>query len=172
MSSSRPLLLRRLLRNGLLAVLLIACVAQQSVAQDKPRFRVIALAEHGGIHQPFVDAAKIWLAKFAAENNFTVDYIEDTAKINDEFLAQYQLFLQLNYPPYNWTDTAKAAFVKYIEQARAAGSDFITPRCSANSTGRRSGRGFGTSWEAFVSKTTSRRLFRERSLLKTKSTRP
>ena len=88
-----------------------------TAAQDKsPRFRVVALAEHGGIHKPFVDAAKVWLGKLAAENNFAVDYIEDTEQINDAFLAKYNLFLQLNYPPYKWTDTAKAAFIKYIEE--------------------------------------------------------
>ena len=88
-------------------------------AQTKsPNFRVIALAEHGGIHKPFVDAAKPWLAKLASENNFTVDFIEDTEEINDAFLAKYNLFIQLNYPPYMWTDTAKAAFIKYIEQGK------------------------------------------------------
>lgn len=85
---------------------------------NPPRFRVIALAEHGGIHQPFVDAAKIWLGKLAQDNNFTIDYIENTDKINDAFLAQYNLFIQLNYPPYMWTDAAKAAFVKYIEEGK------------------------------------------------------
>ena len=88
-------------------------------AQGKdPSFRVIALAEHGGIHKPFVDAAKTWLGKLAGDNNFAVDYIEDTEKIDDAFLAKYALFIQLNYPPYNWTDTAKAAFIKYIEQGK------------------------------------------------------
>src|ERR1700722_4030615 len=81
-------------------------------------FRVIAIAEHGGIHKPFVDAAKIWLDKLAKEKDFTVDYIEDTSKIDDAFLAKYKLFIQLNYPPYGWTDTAAAAFVKYIEQGK------------------------------------------------------
>ena len=119
MARFRRLLLLRLFRYGLLAVVCAACAANQSAAQAKaPQFRVLALAEHGGIHQPFVDAAKIWLAKFAEEQNFTVDYIEDTEKINDDFLSKYNLFLQLNYPPYNWTDTAKAAFVKYIEQGK------------------------------------------------------
>jgi type 1 glutamine amidotransferase len=88
-------------------------------AQDKtPRFRVLALAERGGIHKPFVDAAKIWLGKLAVENDFAVDYIEDTEKIDDAFLTKYNLFIQLNYPPYNWTDTAQTAFIKYIEQGK------------------------------------------------------
>lgn len=106
-------------RNILLLVLTIAFFHGAAAAQTKsPSFRVIALAEHGGIHKPFVDAAKVWLAKTAGENNFAVDYIEDTERINDAFLENYNLFVQLNYPPYNWTDTAKAAFIKYIEQGK------------------------------------------------------
>jgi hypothetical protein len=84
----------------------------------KPKFRVIALAEKGGIHQPFVDAAKVWLQKEAVADNFSIDYIENTDKIDDAFLSHYQLFIQLNYPPYMWTPTAMAAFEKYIEQGK------------------------------------------------------
>jgi hypothetical protein len=85
---------------------------------EPPQFRVVAIAEPGGIHLPFVVAAKDWLNKLAAENHFAVDYIEDTEKINDEFLSHYQLFIQLNYPPYRWTPTAQASFLKYIEEGR------------------------------------------------------
>lgn len=99
-----------------LTILLLGSIAKGQ--NNTPRFRVIALAEHGGIHQPFVEAAKIWLGKLAQENDFTIDYIENTDKINDAFLAQYNLFIQLNYPPYMWTDTAKAAFIKYIEEGK------------------------------------------------------
>jgi uncharacterized protein len=117
-SASQDSLHRIFRRVSLLAVAL--CVAGgAAAAQDKaPRFRVLALAEHGGIHKPFVDAAKIWLAKLASENTFRVDYIEDTQKIDDAFLAKYNLFIQLNYTPYNWTGTAQAAFIKYIEQGK------------------------------------------------------
>jgi type 1 glutamine amidotransferase len=111
----RSRILRHILLLALATFLLNGFVAAQSKA---PSFRVIALAEHGGIHKPFVDAAKVWLAKCASENNFAVDYIEDTEIIDDAFLAKHKLFIQLNYPPYNWTDTAKAAFIKYIEQAK------------------------------------------------------
>lgn len=99
--------------------LLIACLLLPaiSIAQDPHRgFRVLALAEKGGIHQPFVDAAKVWLAKEGVANGFTVDYLETTGPINDEMLSHYQLFLQLNYPPYAWTPTAMAAFRKAIDQ--------------------------------------------------------
>ena len=83
-----------------------------------PKFRVIAIAEAGGIHKPFVDAAKVWLAKEAIEDDFSIDYIENTDRIDKAFLAQYQLFIQLNYPPYAWKPAAMEAFRDYIEQGR------------------------------------------------------
>lgn len=86
--------------------------------QPPTQFRVIALAEPGGIHQPFVDAATIWLNRLAAQSNFSIDYIQNTDPINDAFLSKYKLFIQLNYPPYNWTPAAQAAFVRYIEKGR------------------------------------------------------
>jgi uncharacterized protein len=79
-------------------------------------FRVLAIAEKGGIHQPFVDAAKIWLSKQASIDHFTVDYIEDTKAIDAAYLARYKVFVQLNYPPYNWTPMAAAAFTDAIEK--------------------------------------------------------
>lgn len=83
-----------------------------------PRFRVVAIAEAGGIHKPFVDAAKKWLAQEANADGFTIDYIENTDPINDSFLSGYQLFIQLNYPPYGWKADALQAFERYIEQGR------------------------------------------------------
>ena len=101
------------------ATVLVLLLNGASMAQtSKPNFKILALAEVGGIHRPFVDAAKVWLQKLAAENNLSVDYIENTDKINDAFLAQYQVFVQLNYPPYGWTPTAVTAFTKYITEGR------------------------------------------------------
>jgi len=105
------------LLSALLAILAVA--SAMAAAQQTPvRFRVVAIAEKGGIHQPFVDAAKVWLAHEAAADGFAVDYIEDTTRIDDTFLAQYKLFIQLNYPPYAWSPTAMAAFQRYIEEGR------------------------------------------------------
>ncbi len=89
-------------------------------AQKQPKFKVIALYENGGNHTKYSSKAKEWLSELALENNFTVDYIQNTTKINDEFLKQYQLFIQLDYPPYAWTDVAKAAFEKYMMKEKGA----------------------------------------------------
>ncbi len=87
-------------------------------AQPKPRFHVLALYENGGHHIEYSKAAKIWLNKLAADSGFTIDYITDTKTINDSTLAQYQLFLQLDFVPYGWTATAQQAFTQYIERGK------------------------------------------------------
>ncbi|GAA3763786.1 ThuA domain-containing protein [Terriglobus aquaticus] len=90
-----------------------------AIAQRAARpFRVVALAEKGGIHKPFVDAAKVWLAREARRDGFTVEYLENTNRINDRLLSHCDLFLQLNYPPYNWTTDAQNAFVRYIDEGK------------------------------------------------------
>jgi uncharacterized protein len=111
---------RRICSLSMIATIaaILICVEAALAQQAQPRFKVIALAEKGGIHKPFVDAAKAWLAREAVTDGFTVDYIENTDKIDDAFLSQYKLFIQLNYPPYGWTANAVAAFQKYIEQGR------------------------------------------------------
>ncbi len=108
------------LRIETLALMWALCAAS-AIAQlqpgwpKPPKFRVVALSERaGGDHQKFVDAAKIYLNQLATENGFAIDYITGTERINDEFLEQYQLFIQLNYPPYHWAPIAKKAFVDAI----------------------------------------------------------
>lgn len=81
-------------------------------------FRAIVLTEEGGQHEGFVKAALVWLKSMADEKNFEISVIHDTREINDAFLKKYKVFIQLNYPPYMWTDTARAAFMKYIEEGR------------------------------------------------------
>jgi len=100
----------------LLITLPVPCAGQGESAHA--RFRVVAIAEAGGIHKPFVDAAKVWLAKEAIADGFTIDYIENTDAINDAFLSRYELFVQLNYPPYAWKPEAMKALERYFEEGR------------------------------------------------------
>jgi uncharacterized protein len=96
------------------AIVLCTTQAQQKV----PKFKVIALYENGGHHVLYSKAAKIWLDKLAADSNFSIDYIQNTDLVNDKFLSKYQLFIQLDYPPYAWKDTAVQAFQRYISQGK------------------------------------------------------
>lgn len=71
-------------------------------AQQKtnPKFSAVALYENGGHHASYSKVAKIWLDKLAADSGFAIDYIQNTDSINYRFLSRYQLFIQLDYPPY------------------------------------------------------------------------
>jgi uncharacterized protein len=117
--TSKPSFSNRFLASlSLIVVLTLSAAMATATENSPPRFNVIALAEPHSIHRPFVDAAKIWLQKEAQENNFAIDYIENTEKMDDPFLSRYQLFIQLDYPPYGWTPNAVAAFTRYIEEGR------------------------------------------------------
>ena len=98
----------------------VSATAQTQPAQPQTvpaqKFRVLALAEPGGHHIAFTEAAKPWLKKCGEDNGFEVDYIQNTAPITETFLAKYQVFLQLDFPPYGWKPEAMAAFKSYIEQ--------------------------------------------------------
>jgi uncharacterized protein len=80
--------------------------------------RALVLAEAGGQHKPFVEAARIWLRDFAAEHRFELDYAENTQGITTASLARYQVVIQLNYAPYAWTPEATNAFRAYIEKGQ------------------------------------------------------
>ncbi len=95
-----------------------AVVPAQRKPAPAPKFHVIALAETNSIHKPFVDAAKGWLSRESISDGFAIDYISNTDPIDEKFLSQYQLFIQLDYPPYGWTQTAQTAFISYIEQGK------------------------------------------------------
>jgi uncharacterized protein len=99
---------------GILALAAFPAFAQN----DTNRFQALVLAERGDQHEAFVVAALEWLKATAARDHFAIDVFENPNQFNKEFLAKYQVIIQLNYPPYRWSDEAKAAFQDYIEQGR------------------------------------------------------
>ncbi|SPE59534.1 putative secreted glycosyl hydrolase [Verrucomicrobia bacterium] len=102
-----------------LAATLLSLAAFQAFAQSGTNgFHALVLAERGDQHGAFVVAALAWLNDTAARENFTIDVFENPDHFSKAFLAKYQVFIQLNYPPYRWSDEAKAAFQDYIEQGR------------------------------------------------------
>lgn len=113
----------------LLSCLLLSssCFLLKTTTAGKPRFKVLAIAELGGGHAAFDAAAKVWLNKLAADSNFTINYISNTKMISRGFLRQYQLFIQLDYPPYPWENEARDAFEDYIDQGRGGWIGFHHP---------------------------------------------
>jgi type 1 glutamine amidotransferase len=89
-----------------------------SAQQKGVRFKVLALSENGGHHILYSGEAKKWLSQLAADSNFSIDFIHNTDLIDENFLERYQLFIQLDYPPYNWTEKAVMAFQEYITEGK------------------------------------------------------
>jgi len=89
-------------------------------AQAQPKFKAIVLAERGGHHESFVVAGLNWLKQYAMQENFDYIVLNKPDTITKEFLKDYQLFIQLNFPPYMWSDGSKAAFEDYIDNGKGA----------------------------------------------------
>ena len=102
----------------MMAILGIIIAIHANLLAQSPKFKVLILAERGGYHEGFVAAALDWLNKMAPEKGFEFKVINNTNQIDEAYLSNYKVFMQLNYPPYMWTDKAKVAFVKYIEEGR------------------------------------------------------
>jgi type 1 glutamine amidotransferase len=83
-----------------------------------PEFKALVLTERGGQHEDFVVSALEWLYGFAAEKNFEITVVNHASEIDETLLSKFKIIIQLNYAPYNWGDTAMAAFEKYIEEGR------------------------------------------------------
>jgi type 1 glutamine amidotransferase len=105
-------------------ILLFICISlivgtSLKAQQIAPKhFKVLALYEDGGHHIAYSKRAKLWLDSLAAKNGFIIDYLQSTDKIDDAFLSNYQLFIQLDYPPYAWKEKAVIAFQHYIDEGR------------------------------------------------------
>ncbi len=80
--------------------------------------KVLVLTERGGQHGGFTDAGLKWLAEEGKTHNYEITEINNTKPINEEYLAQFKVIIQLDFPPYTWTKEAEEAFIKYIEEGR------------------------------------------------------
>jgi type 1 glutamine amidotransferase len=104
------------MKKILFALIMLVGTINAVRAQTAPaaRFHVLVLYENGGHHIEYSKAAKVWLDQLAADSGFQIDYIQHTDKIDEVLLAGYQLFIQLDYPPYAWKEPAVKAFQDYI----------------------------------------------------------
>lgn len=102
------------MKQFLTAIALALLLPLTGLSAAEPSFRALVLTERGGQHEGFTAAALEWLDGFARENNFTYEEINSPRDIDSAFLARFKVFIQLDYPPYNWPDKAKAAFEQAI----------------------------------------------------------
>jgi uncharacterized protein len=106
---------------GRIAIMLMVAVLMipgSFINAQKPAYKILVLTERGGQHESFAAAALAWLDKYAADNKLEITVINKANVIDEEYLKNYRVFIQLDYPPYTWPEKAMSAFVKYIEEGK------------------------------------------------------
>ncbi|WP_418696688.1 glycosyl hydrolase family 18 protein [Bacteroides sp.] len=79
---------------------------------------VLVLTEGAGQHRAFSDVALKWLIDTGEVMGFTVSVINNAQPVTEQFLSQFQLIIQLDFPPYTWSKEAEQAFVDYIDNGK------------------------------------------------------
>ena len=110
---------KRIVQQILICLFMLICILGSGKTPPRtPAFQVLVLTERGGIHEGFVVAALDWLKRFSAEQHFAFTVVNDADTLSEAFLSHFQVFLQLNFPPYRWSEQSKAAFIKYMQEGK------------------------------------------------------
>ena len=102
----------------LTATLAALFMSAASVQAANPQPKILVLTERGGQHESFASTALEWLDEFCQEHDYQMTVINTPQPIDSAYLSQYALFIQLDFPPYTWSDTAKKAFEASIDKGR------------------------------------------------------
>ena len=89
-------------------------------AAASARQRVLVLAELGGQHGAFTEAGLRWLRQKGREMDFDVTEVNDCHRIAADSVFAYDLIVQLNYPPYAWSDASARDFERAVDEGRVA----------------------------------------------------
>lgn len=99
----------------LVSFFMIFCL--KAHAQSKP-IKALVLTERGDQHEGFVLVALDWLEKFSEENKMDYLVLNHAKDIDSLDLKDFDLIIQLNYPPYTWSKVGEKAFEKYIDEGQ------------------------------------------------------
>jgi type 1 glutamine amidotransferase len=86
-------------------------------AQQHP-FKVLIVASRASDHLKMIAAAKPFFEDLGQKNGFDVDFTDDTSKINDTNLKNYQVFVMLQLAPFDMSYSQQAALQKFAEQGK------------------------------------------------------
>lgn len=101
----------------LLAAILI--MLPSASAEDlAPLRRVLVLAERGGLHEGFTAAGLQWLEDNKERFHMDLTILNSAEQIPQGEIPTYHLILQLNYPPYAWSDAARQDLQHYIDSCQ------------------------------------------------------
>jgi type 1 glutamine amidotransferase len=110
-------MINNLLKKGV--VLTVVCfwaMCLQVYAQQ--RFKVLIVASRASDHLKMIAAAKPFFENLGKKSGFDVDFTDDTSKINDANLANYQVFVMLQLAPFDMSYNQQAALQKFASQGK------------------------------------------------------
>ena len=94
----------------------VICYGIDKETKDmNPPRRVLVLAERGGQHEGFTATGLQWLEDQKERLNLELTVLETAEEIPQGEIGKYRLVLQLNYPPYTWSEAAQKDMEEYID---------------------------------------------------------
>lgn len=107
--------MKRLLTLCCFVVLTSAVFTTFLSFRHKPRFKALVVASRAKDHLKMIAAARPFFEKMASENNFDLEFTDDTSVVNEINLIQYKVFIQLHLAPFDMSYGQQAALQQYIE---------------------------------------------------------
>ena len=101
----------------LLISLLLVFGFQAADAQDV-KFNALILTERGDQHEGFVKPALEWLAEFSNGQKMSYVVLNHASELDSLTLSDFDVIIQLNYPPYTWSTSGEKAFEQYINEGQ------------------------------------------------------
>jgi uncharacterized protein len=97
---------------------LLILLAFLQTGADAQSFRVLVVASRAHDHLKMIAAARPFFEKMAAENDFALDFTDDTSQINPANLARYQVFVMLHLAPFDMSYAQQEALQQFVEQGK------------------------------------------------------
>lgn len=92
--------------------LLVLCQA----GADAQSFRVLVVASRAHDHLKMIAAARPFFEQMAAENDFALDFTDDTSLVNPANLSRYQVFVMLHLAPFDMSYAQQEALQHFVEK--------------------------------------------------------
>ena len=98
----------------------LATTVYNAISGQEVLPHILVLNEGGGQHGPFTKVAMEWLRAQATQKGYRITELRNAGPITREYLKDYPLVIQLDFPPYTWPEEAQEAFTDYIDNGKGS----------------------------------------------------
>ena len=91
-------------------------ISFQQLSAQGQGFKALILTERGDQHEGFVAPALEWLDEFSKVHDMDYTLANHASEIDSMNLSDFDVIIQLNYPPYTWSEDGEKAFQRYIDK--------------------------------------------------------